>query len=115
MHAYTLTPTQIASAIAGHDLRTYKGWIAAATALLAEAPFMTGIREGKTKQIVLKVEWNGKAEIVSYYDDLDGVYSEELMGDFDSSAWSVDSWDGVDVQANISTLTEPVFIALRAK
>ncbi|WP_304350839.1 hypothetical protein [Comamonas testosteroni] len=113
MTTYALTPEQVKAAIAGHDLRTYKGWVAAATALLADAPYLTGIREGDSKQTVLKIEWKGKAEVVSYYDEYQGIYSEDQMGDFDSSAWSIDSWDGVEVADNIATLTNPVFMALR--
>jgi hypothetical protein len=43
--SYALTAEQVAIAIAGHDLRTFKGWIAAASSLLADAPLMTGIQE----------------------------------------------------------------------
>lgn len=111
--SYALTAEQVAIAIAGHDLRTYKGWMAAAEALLADAPYMTAIREGETKQMVLKIEWEGKPAIVSYYDHHNGVYSEQEMADYDSSAWNETSWDGVSEEENAATLTIPVFVTLR--
>ncbi|WP_341679558.1 hypothetical protein [Comamonas thiooxydans] len=110
---YTLTADQVSNAIAGHDLCTFKGWTAAASSLLADAPLMTGIQERHSPYVILKVEFNGKPEVVFFYNETNGVYSPDLASDFDSSAWSNDSWDGVEAERNIATLTSPDFVTLR--
>lgn len=110
--SYALTAEQVAIAIAGHDLRTFKGWTAAASSLLADAPLMTGIQERHSPYVILKVEFNGKPEVVFFYNETNGVYSPDLASDFDGSAWSNDSWDGVEAERNIATLTSPDFVTL---
>lgn len=113
MTAYALTPEQVQAAIAGHDLRTYNGWIAAARAILADAPALTGITEGTEGQVVLKVDFDGKTDVYAYWDEKrDGRYDEEYLSDFDRSAWDSDtqSWDGVPVEQNIAVLTNPTFV-----
>lgn len=111
--SYALTAEQVAIAIAGHDLRTFKGWIAAASSLLADAPLMTGIQEIHRPYVILKAEFNGKPEVVFFYNETNGIYSPDLASDFDISAWCNDSWDGVEAEANIATLTCPDFVTLR--
>lgn len=116
MTTFSLTAKQVQAAIAGHDLRTYEGWIAAARAILADAPALTGITEGQTRQVVLKVDFDGNTDVCAYWDEKhDGVYDEEYLSDFDSSAWDDDaqSWDGVPVEQNIAVLTNPVFVTFR--
>ena len=110
---YTLTAEQVSNAIAGHDLRTFKGWTAAASSLLADAPLMTGILEKHSPYVILKAEFDGKPEVVFFYNETNGIYSPDLASDFDSSAWCNDSWDGVDAETNIATLTCPDFVTLR--
>lgn len=63
---YTLTAEQVSNAISGHDIRTFKGWTAAASSLLADAPLMTGIQEKHSPYMILKAEFNGKPEVVSF-------------------------------------------------
>lgn len=106
--SYKLTAEEVANAIAGHDLRTYRGWKAAATALLADAPEWTGIKQ--VGGFVLKVDGNvcGCAE----YNDANAVYSQDDLFDFDNSAWGTDSWDGTDAEENCRDLQRPVFVAL---
>lgn len=115
--SFILTAEQIQVAIADHDLRTYKGWIAAARALLADAPALTGIAEGSnSRQLVLKVDFDGTADVYGYWDEKqDGIYDGEYLSDFDSNAWncSTQSWDCVTVEENIAVLTNPVFVTLR--
>lgn len=113
---YALTPDEVQAAIAGHNLRTYSGWIDACRALLAGAPAMTAISEKGSKCMALKAPWGSDStnEVFAYYDaNGSGVYDEEQLSDFDSSAWNGESWDGVSVESNIATLTNPVFVTLR--
>ncbi|WP_230630080.1 hypothetical protein [Comamonas testosteroni] len=88
--SYALTAEQVAIAIAGHDLRTFKGWIAAASSLLADAPLMTGIQEKHSPYVILKAEFNGKPEVVFFYNETNVIYSPDLASDFDISAWCND-------------------------
>ena len=111
--SYALTAEQVAIAIAGYDLRTFKGWTAAASSLLADAPLMTGIQEKHSPYVILKAEFNGKPEVVFFYNETNGIYSPDLASDFDSSAWCNHSWDGVDAETYIATLTCPDFVTLR--
>lgn len=110
---YALTPDEVSMAIAGHNLRTFDGWTAAASALLAGAPSLTGIQEKSSPYVILKAEFDGKPEVVFYYNETNGVFSPDLASDFDSNAWCIESWDGVDVETNIATLTSPDFVTLR--
>ncbi|MFZ7336102.1 hypothetical protein ACLS0R_07500 [Comamonas jiangduensis] len=113
---YSLTHEQVQAAIAGHDLRTYDGWLAAASALLADAPALTGITEGNKGQVVLKVDFDGNVDVYPYWDEKrDGIFYEEYLSDFDRSAWDdqTQSWDSVPVEENIAVLINPVFVTLR--
>lgn len=115
MTTYSLTPEQIEAAIQGHDLRTYRGWIAAANGLLTEAPGWTAIVEAGGDCCVVKSMSEGKPYIshCPCYEDPNHVYTEDDMSDFDSSAWGVEAWDGMDAEANIAAVQTPVFVALR--
>lgn len=110
---YALTREEVSMAIAGHNLRTFKGWTAAASALLADAPLLTGIQDKSSPYVILKAEFDGKPEVVFFYNETNGVYSPDLASDFDSSAWCDNSWDGVNAETNIATLTSPDFVTLR--
>ncbi|EED67384.1 hypothetical protein CtesDRAFT_PD2330 [Comamonas testosteroni KF-1] len=74
---------------------------------------MTGIQEIHSPYVILKAEFNGKPEVVFFYNETNGIYSPDLASDFDISAWCNDSWDGVEAEANIATLTCPDFVTLR--
>ena len=111
--SYALSAEQVSNAIAGHDLRTFKGWTGAAKALLADAPLMTGIQDKNSPYVVLKAEFDGQPEVFFFYNETGGVYSQDLSSDFDNSAWSGDSWDGLEAEDNIATLTNPAFVTLR--
>ena len=116
--AFTLTPEQIQAALDGHDLHTYKGWIAAALALLATAPDWTAIEELNGACYVVKVALEDKVYIFAApgHVDPEHVFKEDDLSNFDSSAWADDRgcWDGVDcAESNVKTLTEPVFVALK--
>jgi hypothetical protein len=45
--SYSLTDEQVQSAIAGHDLSTYLGWMGAVRALLKHAPDWVAIKHGE--------------------------------------------------------------------
>lgn len=107
---YTMTHEQVQAAIAGHDLTTYKGWIAAAEALLAAAPEWTAIRE--EGGFVVKHE--GGIYACAEHRDADAIYSvEDDLYDFDASAWCVNAWDGMTEAKCTASLTNPVFVSLR--
>lgn len=113
--AYSLTQEQINEAITGKNLRSYDGWLAAAEALLAEAPEWTGIVQPDGLYVV-KAELAGESGIFSCaisQHTLDPVYNVDDLGEFDRSAWSGESWDGLAADENVAALTAPVFVALR--
>lgn len=112
---YSLTQEQIKAAISGKDLRTYNGWIAAAQALLSDAPEWTAIAQ-ESGCYTVKVNVGGEFGIfdcAKYTGNPDAVYSEEDLGDFDNSAWNGESWDGLSAEENVASLTTPVFVTLR--
>ena len=111
---YALTPAQVQAAIAGHDLSTFKGWTAAARALLANAPDWTAIKDSDVGYTVAV-----DGEVYAIASELGGdsaTYSEELLVDIDESAWDreLGSWEG-SIQASSDTLKNPVFVTLRHK
>lgn len=105
---YTLTALQVEAALAGHNLRTYKGWIAAAKALLADAPEWTGIRQMGGFAVKVDGHLYGCAECTT----AGHLYTEDDLFDFDKSAWSRDSWDCACADVTSAELTRPVFVAL---
>lgn len=112
---YSLTQEQIKAAISGKDLRTYKGWVAAAEALLSDAPEWTAIeQEGGCYTVKVKIDGEfGISSCAKNTGNPDAVYGEEDLGDFDCSAWNGESWDGLSAEENVASLTTPVFVALR--
>ena len=113
--AYHLTDEQVLRAIDAHDLRTYEGWLAAAAALLADAPEWTAIQDASAGLYVAKVAIDGKAGIFSLAEHADpsALYSVDECGDFDSTAWNGQAWDGVPVEQNLRVLQKPVFVHLK--
>lgn len=112
----TMTPEQVQAAIAGHDLKTFKGWMAAARALLADKPFGTAIQDqGQYLAIV-------QGDLCSLAGFGDGRTTYELEngrpvdgGEADDTAWDDERccWDGLEsAEQNILTLTDPVFVTL---
>lgn len=92
-----------------HDLTTYKGWMAAARALLAGKDDWTALVEGDDGFVVMH---NG--EIFAMANEGAGyVYSEEDLYDFDNSAWSAAGcWDGMTPEACAALLTSPTFVEI---
>ena len=111
---FLLTKEMIAEAIGGKDLKTYDGWLEAASALLADAPSWTAIQQ-PCGLFAVKVSDGSLAGVFWCADhvDVSHVYREDELADFDRSAWAGDSWDGLSSQDNEACLRNPVFVALR--
>ncbi|WP_052223891.1 hypothetical protein [Comamonas testosteroni] len=112
----TMTSEQVQAAIAGHDLKTFKGWMAAARALLADKPFGTALKDqGQFLAIV-------GSELCSLAGFGDGRTTYELEAgrpvdgcEADDSAWDDERgcWDGVEsADENTLTITAPEFVTL---
>lgn len=112
---YHLTPLEASEALAGHDLRTFKDWVAAATALLLKAPNWTALVEAGGDFYVVKTEFQGVLRICHTHrsENSAHVYRPDELTDFDCSAWAVDAWDGMDAESNAAALATPVFVTLR--
>ena len=111
---FKLTKGEIEKRILGHNLQSYDGWIAAAKALLEDAPSWTAIQD-PSGLFVVKVSIGATTGVFSCpaNEDPGYLYSVEDLGEFDRSAWAVESWDGCSVKDNESCLTNPVFVHLR--
>lgn len=110
MTAITMTPEQVEIAIAGHNLRTYSGWMAACEALLEEKPDWTAIKDG---DIGFMVALRGSVYAVAALGP-EHVYSEDDLIEPDNSSWSDlnECWDGSTPGECAATLTSPVFVTL---
>lgn len=111
---YSLSPVQVKAALAGHDLTTYAGWMAAAAALLADAPDWTAIKDGEMAYIV-KITSNGKPYLcaASQYNEPDYVYSlDGELFDFDATGWEKNCWSGTNARDCVRCLLNPVFVHL---
>ena len=113
--SYSLSEAQIQAAVGSKDLRTFKGWIEAAQALLKDAPVWTAIVQAGGAFIVKGDPEYGRTifHCESRESLAQAVYSSDDLVDFDLSAWVGDSWDGLDAAANVKALTSPVFVSLR--
>ena len=113
--SYSLSEAQIQAAVGSKDLRTFKGWIEAAQALLKDAPVWTAIVQAGGAFIVKGDPEYGRTifHCESRESLAQAVYSSDDLVDFDLSAWVGDSWDGLDAAANVKALTNPVFVSLR--
>lgn len=115
--SFTLKNEQIQVVVAGHDLRDYRGWIAAALALLADAPDWSAIQEQNCANLIVKLTFDGNPYVCSApgYAEADHVYTQNDLSDFDHSAWDDQRgcWDGTEIPADdAKTLTSPVFVSL---
>lgn len=115
MNSITMTREQVQAAIAGHDLKTFKGWTAAAVALLADKPAGTAIKDSEVgfmtlidgSLCALPVNRDGSTR----FETENGVPLEGC--DPDESAWSERGcWDCSEPEHDLRTLTEPVFVTL---
>lgn len=108
---YTLTADQVKSAIAGRDLNTYEGWMAAVRALLNGAPDWTAIKHGDEGYTVA-IDGDVFALAAEDGGD-DATYDADLLIDFDRSAWNSELgyWEGCE-QALTGDLASPVFVTL---
>lgn len=113
----TMAPEQVQAAIAGHDLKTCKGWLAAARALLADKPAGTAIKDGDHGYTTL-IDGDlcclaGFRDGRTTYETKDGIPVDGC--DPDVSAWDDERgcWDGLEsAEQNMCTLTNPVFCTL---
>lgn len=111
-NCYTLTFEEVQSAIADHDLSTYKGWMAAVRALLKNAPDWVAIKHGDEGYTVALGGDVFALEAKTGGDD--STYDQSSLIDFDSSAWNSELgyWEGSE-QALTGDLSSPVFVALK--
>lgn len=112
----TMTPEQVQAAIAGLDLKTYKGWIAGAIALLKDKPVGTAIEDQGGYLALI----DGGLCCLAGFSDGRTTYEMEDGhpvdgGEPDVSAWDDERccWDGLEsAEQNALTLTAPVFVTL---
>lgn len=111
----TMTTEQVQAAIAGHDLTTFRGWTAAAAALLADKPAGTALHDDPAGFVALI---NGS--LCAFPANRDGSLTFTTENGFpeegcdpDESAWSDRGcWDGSTPEHDARVLTEPVFVTL---
>lgn len=112
---FSLSKEQIDTAISGHNLRTYDGWMAAVKALLQDAPSWTAIRCNETLCVKATVDSTLGVFSCHEHDNPNHVYGIGDLADFDRSAWTGFSWDGMTVENCEGSLKTPSFVSLRFK
>lgn len=116
MNSITMTPEQVQAAIAGYDLKTFKGWTAAALALLQDKPERTAIKDQGGYMVLIDGDL---CCLAGFSDDRTTYEMDEGClvdgGEPDASAWDDERgcWDGVESpEQNARTLIAPVFVTL---
>lgn len=107
-----LVPDQLKAALAGHDLTTFDGWMAACRALLAGWPDWTGLRDKSGTGYLVTVGGEVFAAPMCEH-----ARDPHLVGDLitlDRGLWSESHrcWEGSTPEACAATLQEPEFLAL---
>lgn len=117
MTQITMTTEQVQAAIAGHDLKTFAGWTAAAIALLQDKPERTALKDSDGVGFMVLID----GHLIAVPANDDGSLTFAMFDGFpdgscdpDASAWDDQRgcWDCSTPQTDWLTLTAPVFCTL---
>lgn len=108
----TTLASHISPSIAGFDLETPGGWVAACCALLADKPDWTAIRDKSGQGYLVTVA--GDVYAAPLLGDPASAYTEDDLLELDFDRWSdiLGCWEGSNADACAATLLQPEFLIL---